>query len=285
MSQESTDPEHLSDRLSRSPGAEVRVDPTSPSLLVAFSGLRTPSGNHYDLRRASDGLNVSRILLRDHRRSWYHTGIEGVGTDVQSVLSFLKDAIAAIAPERIVTTGASAGGYAAMLFGDLLGANEVHAFAPQTFLGLNAMRTRREPRWRAENLIMEREGRLRPEYASLAEVLDQSHSSKPIQHVWFDPGSQPDAVHVRQVQHVPRVRLHALARGDHDVAEMLANRGDLVRILTAATRGEPTPSIEDQLVGFTLPARVPYPYLLRRRARIERNRVMVRLGKEPQKYY
>lgn len=276
----------LSQDLSRPPGVEARVDPASSAVLVAFSGLRPPRGSHYDFRRASDALAASRILVRDYERCWYHRGVRGVGSDPESVVQYLRRAISSIKADRVVMAGASAGGYAAMLFGELADADEVHAFAPQTFLGLEAMRRFREPRWLAEGRRMRDDGTLRVDLAYLASVLEAGRSrSKPVHHVWFDPSSKPDSVHVAQIRHLDRVMLHALPRGGHDVAEMLTKRGDLQRILDGALHADGPPHIADEVSFFKLPRKVPRPYAVRRRARIERNRFMVRLGREQLKYY
>jgi hypothetical protein len=272
--------------LSRPPGIEVRIDPASSALLVAFSGLRPVSGTHYDFRRVTDSLNASRVLVRDHERSWYHRGVRGVGSEPESILHFLQQAVSSINPDRVVMTGASAGGYAAMLFGELASADEVHAFAPQTLVGLEAMRQFREPRWLAEGRRMREDKTLREEFADLASVLGTTDPrSKPIHHIWFDPTSKPDSVHVGRIRKLERTRLHHLASGDHDVAYMLQGRGDLREILDRALRGCEPPLIVDELSSVDLPDKVPRLYLARRRARIGRNRVMVRLGKEPRKYY
>ena len=281
-----TEAVRVSRGLSRPPGTEVRVDPDSSLLLVAFSGLRPAQGDHYDFRRTSDAIAASRILVRDHERCWYHRGVRGVGASPESVMSYLTQMISSIKPSRIVLTGASAGGYAAILFGELLGVNEVHAFAPQTFVGLDAMRRFREPRWYAEARRMRDEDILRADLADLGAVLRARRTlHRPAHHVWFDPSSKTDSVHVAHVRDEVRVTLHGIREGGHEVAEALSGRGDLDRILEGALRSDRLPPITHEAGAFRLPRKVPRSEVARRRMRIARNRLMVRLGLEAVQYH
>lgn len=62
----------------------------------------------------------------------YHFGMEGISTNIDETVQFLKRQIDGY--ERIVFLGASAGGYAAILFGSLLNVDTVIAFIPQTII-------------------------------------------------------------------------------------------------------------------------------------------------------
>jgi hypothetical protein len=62
----------------------------------------------------------------------YHCGIEGVSTNVEETVDYLKKSI--VGYNRVIFIGASAGGYAAILFGSLLNVNTVIAFTPPTLL-------------------------------------------------------------------------------------------------------------------------------------------------------
>jgi hypothetical protein len=271
---------------SRPPGVEVIVSRDDSALLVAFSGLRPPQGSHYDFRRASAGLAASRVLVRDHHRSWYQEGVLGVDGGLDGVRNLLSDIRATLGPSRVVSAGASAGGYAALLFAELLGFDESHAFAPQTFIGEGAMRRFREPRWREESRRIASEGVLDPQLADLRQLVDNgSPEACTVHHIYFDPAASADAVHVARLAGHDRVRLHAFGEGDHDVAEMLARRGDLRRILANALSGDPTPQLQDELAIYDLPVRVPLAYRARRQFRIVRNQVEVRLGRQPVQYY
>lgn len=68
------------------------------------------------------------IFLRDIKKQWYLTGINSELNSIESVLDFL---IKETAGYKIQTIGSSAGGYAAVLFGQLLGAEKIYTFNGQ----------------------------------------------------------------------------------------------------------------------------------------------------------
>jgi pimeloyl-ACP methyl ester carboxylesterase len=109
---------------------------SNPSILIAvFSGARGFWGSRrFEFAHTTDSLNYSRILCRDPYGVWYHDGIGGEVQGIRRLVDCMRDHIEKLAPETMLFVGNSVGGYAAMLFGHLLGADAVHAFAPQTCL-------------------------------------------------------------------------------------------------------------------------------------------------------
>lgn len=69
------------------------------------------------------------VYVRDVFKQWYISGINQHFNDPDKLLILLKDLIGGY--NRIYTVGSSAGGYAAILYGSLLGADRVFAFNPQ----------------------------------------------------------------------------------------------------------------------------------------------------------
>ena len=61
---------------------------------------------------------------------------------------------------RVVTAGLSAGGYAALLFGALLGVDTALAFAPQTVVDPHVLAEMGDERWTEPLFALEREGAL-----------------------------------------------------------------------------------------------------------------------------
>ena len=74
------------------------------------------------------------IFVKDILFSWYFCGIPGHGNTIDKVAESLKKIISTFEYSKLITLGYSAGGYAAILFGCLLGAYKVIAFGPQTTL-------------------------------------------------------------------------------------------------------------------------------------------------------
>jgi hypothetical protein len=73
----------------------------------------------------------AQYYLDEHCRC-YHNGIKGLSTNVEETVEYLKTRFEGY--DRVICIGASAGGYAAILFGSLLKVNTVIAFTPPTIL-------------------------------------------------------------------------------------------------------------------------------------------------------
>ncbi len=71
------------------------------------------------------------IFLRDIKKQWYLTGINKELNSIEKVLEYLKSETKGY---RIITIGSSAGGYAAVLFGQLLNAETIFSFNGQFML-------------------------------------------------------------------------------------------------------------------------------------------------------
>lgn len=75
--------------------------------------------------------NSKNIYLRDVTNNWYVNGINKDIDSLEKLLDFLKRESAG---KKIITLGSSAGGYAAVLFGNLLGAERIFTFSGQFVL-------------------------------------------------------------------------------------------------------------------------------------------------------
>lgn len=84
--------------------------------------------NHYEWTNCRITSAQKHIFLRDVNKQWYLSGINDQIDTPDKLLSFLK---AETEGFGIVTVGSSAGGYAAILYGILLGATQVMAFNAQ----------------------------------------------------------------------------------------------------------------------------------------------------------
>lgn len=79
------------------------------------------------------------LLLRDRSNLWYQHGICGVQGGVQGIVALIRDVAANY--DEVMTLGSSMGGYAALLFGHLVGASHAVAIVPQLRVGSIAART------------------------------------------------------------------------------------------------------------------------------------------------
>jgi hypothetical protein len=76
------------------------------------------------------------LFLRGRHRGYYHSGVKGVGNNVQEVAAFLNDFISKRGYDLVVTLGHSMGGYASILFASKINADVCVAISAPTFLDL-----------------------------------------------------------------------------------------------------------------------------------------------------
>jgi hypothetical protein len=213
----------------------------SETMVVAFGGLTMSVGGippFEFFRVLNDVAPVKKLFLRDLSQSWYHRGVEGFAPDIAGVEAGIREIVERAAPRRLVTIGASAGGYAALLFGRLLGADEVHAFGPQTFIspGLRARHLdRRWPKlWRS--LILS--GRYQPRYGDLYRVFRRTPSQDARVVVHYCPSDRLDSAHAKRLGRHPEVELRAHDGGGHFLVQHLRDSGRLQPLLRSLLSSE-----------------------------------------------
>ena len=172
---------------------------------------------------------MRRILVRDLDQVWYLRGIRGLGGSLPEAAAGLRAEIGA--RSRVVLTGNSAGGFAAIAVGARIGADEVHAFSPQTAIDRRHRVRWLDGRWPRQ---MHHVRRLRPSRELLdlhASVLERPGPSLHL-HYCGDHGR--DARHARHLAGLPGVTL-VPHRGDgHRLVTDLRDRGELASILADA---------------------------------------------------
>ena len=114
---------------------EIELSENGENLYVFFGGIAAgiamPPLEFYN---ASKIIDEHKIFIRDFSQCWYQDGICSARNDIFSSARKLAELIEEIEPLKVYFVGNSMGGYAAILFSCLIGAGEVVAFAPQTFI-------------------------------------------------------------------------------------------------------------------------------------------------------
>jgi pimeloyl-ACP methyl ester carboxylesterase len=221
-------------------GFHADLDRDGRTLLVAFGGLLNQIGEipvfeFMSLVEAEDPA-AKRLFLRDLHQVWYQRGVEGAGDTVPQVAEWLGALTSRTAAERVVMVGASAGGFAAILFGALAGATEVHAFGPQTFLDRPRRVRYRDFRFapqikalRADRAADRRFFDVRPSLAAAPEP--------PRVVIHFSSHDRLDVRHARRLERLPTVELRPYPFDDHNVVGKLRERGELPRLLDEILSG------------------------------------------------
>ena len=104
-------------------------------LVIAFTSFSDRLDKmNFEFAHALKDVDASKIFIRNRQKVWYHSGISEELNNISKLKEFLAELIKRVSPPHITCVGASAGGYASILFGHFLKADIVHAFGPQTFL-------------------------------------------------------------------------------------------------------------------------------------------------------
>jgi hypothetical protein len=224
------------DSLLAHPGAHVVLDleTRSPALLVLFGGIAGGvSMPVFEFFRLTAGFPAKKAFLRDPRRGWYQRGISGVGDSAAEVRAFLSVTIERASVERVVMVGASAGGFAALLFGSWCGVDEVIAFSPQTFIDAENRRLAGDSRWPEQIDDLHEAIAGRSATLDLLDVLPRDAGKTRFQiHVSTD--DLLDLVHAQRVAGRAGVEIHEHDRGGHRLVKTLRDRGLLEPMLLEA---------------------------------------------------
>ena len=101
---------------------EVELSKNRSNLYIFFggiaAGINMPPFEFYNSAKIID---ENKIFIRDFSQSWYQNGLSKISKDIDSTVNFLKLQIKTIKPHKIFFVGNSMGGYAAIMFAQLIG--------------------------------------------------------------------------------------------------------------------------------------------------------------------
>lgn len=224
----------LSDR-SKSVISDFSSD--SDVMLIAFGGIAGElSMPAFEFFRLTSSFPTKKLYARDLRQAWYQRGLVGIGETPDEITHYLLERIRENRVRRVITVGNSMGGFASLLFGWLIEADEVHSFSPQTFL----TRTRRilhwDFRWKRRVAAVHRSPKLIHRYLDLRPLL-ASRRTKTRFHIYFSEEGRLDRAHADHLGDHPQVRLHRFQEGGHGMVRYLRDTGALERILLHSISG------------------------------------------------
>lgn len=207
----------------------------SSTLLIAFGGMQGQLGiPPFEFFKATGAIPVKKLFVRDLRQAWYHRGIPGHGESLEQVAGALGEIVREAGARRLVCAGNSAGGYAALTFGTLLGADVVLCFAPQTVIELDALAAMDDHRWDEQLLALQ--GALDARFTDLARALGPARRGDTSYEVFFDETFATDRMHAERLGELAGLRLHRLRGGAHGIVRDMRETGELDRVLQDALR-------------------------------------------------
>jgi pimeloyl-ACP methyl ester carboxylesterase len=195
---------------------DVLVDRVVPGelLVIAFGFVswdKRPDFDFYGRLKKleqNSGRHINKILVRDSGNSWYHRQIDGLGAHPDETADGLLALIREIRPSKVVTIGQSMGAYAALMYGMLLGVQQVVAFGPLSFLDPAQALLYHERRW----LSVMRELATNPplsRYDDLQALGRSKGGMLPDMHILF--GTRPDQTNSTESVNLDAMHAHRLA--------------------------------------------------------------------------
>lgn len=216
----------------RDPASSVAIDLAADSgaMLIALGGWMGAMGiPPFEFMGLTREWPVKRIYVRDLARSWYHAGFPGISDGPDNNAAYLKSVIGPAGVDRLTLVGNSMGGYGAMLYGMLLDASEVHAFAPHTTIA-----TASEGWFEDQVLGLERvHADYTDKYFDLKDHL-LAYRGRCVFHIHYSESDPVDTSHARRVEAADCVRLHRYGVGNHNLVKDLRLNGELEAILAGA---------------------------------------------------
>jgi hypothetical protein len=215
----------------------IDFDPQRGILFLAFAGFGNRVGFPvlFEFNKSTSGFkNINKIFLRDRDELWYHHGLANIGENIDGIATFLRQYTNHPATRRTVIFGNSAGGYAALLLSHLLQADEVHAFAPRTFIDpFQRLFHKDFPRIKTALWLL-RNGQRK--YFDLREVFLTAPDVKRNAHIYYSTGQKTeiDNVHANWLQGIPGVHFHVYQNGKHNLIKDLKQSGELNAIIARA---------------------------------------------------
>jgi hypothetical protein len=222
-------------------GLSRDLEPSADVLVVTFGGLSNSVGEipPFEFGRVLDRVGpAKKLFLRDHEQAWYHRGVRGVAPDIEGVAAALREEIDAVGPARTVFLGSSAGGYAALLFGSLLGATTIHVFGAQSFVSPTLRLAHRDARWRRPWLALLRSGDYRRRYGDLRATVGRDAGAPGSVVAHYCAADRLDRVHAERLGEAPAVELRAYPEGGHNVVKRLRDEGRLEPLLAEVLSAE-----------------------------------------------
>lgn len=203
---------------------ECRRVPTATTTVFCFSGMAIATAlPRREFYRSLVGSDANLIFVKDYRECWYQRGLLGMSSNVEQTAILLRQ----LAPvdNKIAMTGTSAGGFAAILFGVLVGAHRIVAFAPQTIIDEDAFHNFKTSESQWDDVMSG--NRM---YLDLHAIL-RRHRFLGIIDLYYSSDLDVDRTAAERLQEFPCVRLHARPGDAHSIAGKLKQDGELSTIL------------------------------------------------------
>jgi len=201
------------------------------TLLIIFGGIAGHMGlPPFEFSKILTSIETDKVFIRDVNQTWYQSGLPGICNDFDGIKYFLDKLICKNNPSRVTFIGNSAGGFAAIALGHLLGIDKVVAFSPQTFITRWGRLFYLDRRWRTQIRNVYKHTRSN-NYLDLKRILNISANVSESIEIHYCSNHRLDKKHAERLIHINRVNLVSYHYGDHSLVKHLKDNGKLLNIL------------------------------------------------------
>lgn len=192
-------------------------------LIIAFSGLyHGLSMPIFEFKKVLQKFDVNIIFLKDHYQMWYFNGIKNYSKNLEETVILLASIIKKINPTKVITLGVSLGGFAAILYGNLLEVDSIIAFSPQTFIDKENRLMYEDDRWK---------DKINKLYKQISnhkyfDLLNLENKNQKID-IAYGIRDKFDKYHAERMKQTNIIRVD----GDHIVVKKMRNNGELDKLI------------------------------------------------------
>ena len=209
-------------------------------LVIAFSSSPEVFEWTKVIPQITEGFPIDVFYIMDKCNVWWH-GIypEFGGNGPLNISKFLKDKILDMGYKRVMTIGASRGGYGAILIGCLLNVDLVLSFSPQTDL-IRSTNRKYGVLDRIKELEKNVEGfNIDRNLINLKEViLSYGKDNKTIYKIFYGEYSYGDTRHAKNLEGIRNIYFFTTESKSHKVLKIFLNDGTILKEIQNFTSKE-----------------------------------------------
>lgn len=205
-------------------------------LIIMFSSIPAIRRGDFDFKDFSKDLPQTILFLRDDSvKTGYHNGIGELTDDVDDTVAFIKYFIEKMAPKRVTMFGTSIGAYAALMYGFLVGVDDIVTVGAVSFVdpatrdALNGAGERVPLAMEGVRNYYTRRG-LEPRYLDTWPLLQANADKVRAVKMYYTPEDDVDATQTLHVARLPNILAVPKPGTSHKyIALVLVRDGTLAR--------------------------------------------------------